>query len=36
MKVLQVSAKTGQGMSDFIELLETGLGVARSDAVIAT
>lgn len=35
MKVLQVSAKTGQGMSDLIELLEAGLGVARGDAAIA-
>ena len=36
MKVLQVSAKTGQGMADFIELLEAGLAVARGDAAIAT
>jgi hypothetical protein len=36
MKVLQVSTKTGEGMSDFIELLDTGLGVARGYAVIAT
>ncbi len=32
MKVLQLSAKTGEGMSDFIELLEAGLGAARGDA----
>jgi hypothetical protein len=36
MNVLQVSAKSGQGMSNFIELLEAGPGVARDDAAIAT
>jgi hydrogenase nickel incorporation protein HypB len=36
MKVLQVSAKTGQGMSDLIELLEAGLGAVRGGAAIAT
>jgi hypothetical protein len=28
-----VSAKTGQGMSDFLHLLESGLATARSGAV---
>jgi hydrogenase nickel incorporation protein HypB len=32
MKVLQVSAKTGQGMDDFLQLLEGGLHAARSGA----
>jgi len=32
MKVLQLSAKTGEGMSAFIELLEAGLGAARGHA----
>jgi hydrogenase nickel incorporation protein HypB len=32
MKVLQVSAKTGQGMDDFLQLLERGLEAARSGA----
>jgi hydrogenase nickel incorporation protein HypB len=30
MKVLQVSAKTGQGMEEFLQLLERGLAAARS------
>ena len=33
MKVFQVSAKTGQGMTDYLELLETGLLAARGGAV---
>jgi hydrogenase nickel incorporation protein HypB len=33
MRVLEVSAKTGQGMSDFLHLLESGLATARSGAV---
>ncbi len=33
MKVLEVSAKTGQGMTDLIELLEAGLTAARGGAV---
>jgi hydrogenase nickel incorporation protein HypB len=33
MRVLQVSAKTGQGMTDFLDLLEAGLLAARGTAV---
>lgn len=33
MKVLQVSAKTGQGMDELLQLLEAGLRAARSGAV---
>jgi hypothetical protein len=33
MKVLEVSAKTGQGMTDLIELLEAGLTAARGGVV---
>jgi hydrogenase nickel incorporation protein HypB len=33
MKVLQVSAKTGQGMDELLQLLEAGLTAARSGAV---
>jgi len=33
MKVFQVSAKTGEGMTDYLELLETGLLAARGGAV---
>jgi hypothetical protein len=33
MKVLQVSAKTGLGMRDLLDLLESGLVAARSGAV---
>ncbi len=33
MKVLEISAKTGLGMTDLIELLEAGLAAARGGAV---
>jgi hydrogenase nickel incorporation protein HypB len=33
MKVLQVSAKTGQGMPEYLELLEAGLLAARTTAL---
>jgi hydrogenase nickel incorporation protein HypB len=33
MKVLQVSAKTGEGMGDLLALLESGLAAARGASV---